>query len=87
MKQEIRPRIGDTIRQFREKQNLSLTQLSKLSGIQVATLSRIENDKMAGTLEAHARIAQTLGIELYELYKDVKLPKKTDKTPTYSGLG
>ena len=35
----------------------------------MATLSRIENKKMIGTLESHMQIAKALGIDVTELYK------------------
>ncbi len=35
----------------------------------MATLSRIENKKMVGTLESHMQIAKALGIDVTELYK------------------
>ena len=35
----------------------------------MATLSRIENKKMVGTLESHIQIAKALGVDVTELYK------------------
>jgi transcriptional regulator with XRE-family HTH domain len=66
-------RIGDKIKLIRKEKQLSLTQLAALSGVQLATLSRIEHNKMCGTLESHARISIALKIPLSELYSDVKL--------------
>ena len=53
--------IGQRIKQLREAQKMTLTELSEKSGVQLATLSRMENMKMTGTLESHIAIAQTLG--------------------------
>jgi quercetin dioxygenase-like cupin family protein/DNA-binding XRE family transcriptional regulator len=50
---------------------MSLTELAEKSGIQLATLSRIENMKMVGTLDSHMNIAKALGIEVTELYRDI----------------
>ncbi|OGX27493.1 MAG: hypothetical protein A3D10_04170 [Omnitrophica WOR_2 bacterium RIFCSPHIGHO2_02_FULL_48_11] len=69
--------IGQRIKQLREAQKMTLTELSEKSGVQLATLSRMENMKMTGTLESHIAIAQTLGIELTQLYRD--LDKKEPK--------
>lgn len=55
---------------------MSLTELAEKSGVQIATLSRIENQKMTGTLESHIQIAQAFGIDLTELYQDVKTETK-----------
>ena len=65
-------RIGEQVRKFREQKKLSLTELAHASGIQIATLSRIENNKMTGTLESHLAIAKAMGIELTDLYLNLQ---------------
>ncbi len=50
---------------------LTLTQLSELSGIQIATLSRMENGKMTGTLEAYEKIAGVYEVKLWELFREM----------------
>ena len=42
--------IGKRVKELRKARNMSLSELAKLSGVQIATLSRIENLKMIGTL-------------------------------------
>lgn len=70
-------KIGDKLRALRKVRNISLTELSKISGVALATLSRIEHKKMTGTLESHLSIARALGITLPELYSEVNPePKK-----------
>jgi len=61
--------IGETLHAIRKAKRISLTELSEKSGVQMATLSRIENKKMVGTLESHMQIAKALGIDVTELYK------------------
>lgn len=61
--------IGQRIRELREAQKMTLTELSTKSGVQMATLSRMENLKMTGTLDSHAAVAQALGVELTQLYR------------------
>jgi len=61
--------IGDTLHAIRKAKRISLTELSENSKVQMATLSRIENKKMVGTLECHMQIAKALGIDVTELYK------------------
>jgi len=63
--------LGERIRKIREAKGISLTELSKRSGVQLATLSRMENAKMTGTLESHIAIAKALNVELLELYKGI----------------
>ncbi len=68
--------IGNKMKALREARKMSLTDLSQKSGVQMATLSRIENLKMVGTLDSHINIAKALGIDVTELYKDIgKQPK------------
>jgi len=63
--------IGDKLHEIRKAKKLTLTELSDKSGVQLATLSRIENKKMTGTLESHLAIAKALGIDVVELYNSV----------------
>lgn len=59
--------LGSKIRKLRKARKMTLVELSESSGVQLATLSRIENNKMTGTLESHMNIARALGINLAEL--------------------
>ena len=68
--------IGQRIKELRAVKRISLTELSKKSGVQLATLSRIENLKMTGTLESHLKIAEILGVSLPELYSGVTTESK-----------
>ena len=79
--------IGKRIQLLRKQKGLSLSGLAKQSGIQIATLSRIEHEKMTGTVDSHINIAKALGVELTELYTETssgttlpeqKLSPKTD---------
>ena len=64
--------VGQRIKELREAQRMLLTELSKKSGVQIATLSRIENLKMTGTLDSHMAIAKALGVDLPHLYRDLE---------------
>jgi len=61
--------IGKRVKELRKARNMSLSELAKLSGVQIATLSRIENLKMIGTLESHMNIAKALGIDITQFYQ------------------
>ena len=63
--------IGKKLEALRKARKMSLTELAKKSGVQLATLSRIENMKMVGTIESHINIAKALGIDVTELYKNI----------------
>ena len=51
--------IGEKLHAIRKAKRISLTELSEKSGVQMATLSRIENKKMVGTLESHMANCQS----------------------------
>lgn len=66
---------------------MTLSQLAEKSGVQIATLSRIEHLKMTGTLDSHIDIARALGVDLTQLYTDIvkkeeRVSLKTSKTTT-----
>jgi len=63
--------LGQQIRQLRKVKRLTIVEVAKATGIDQATLSRIENGLMTGTLDSHRRIAEALGVRLTELYDSV----------------
>lgn len=79
--------IGQKVRELRELQKMSLSELAEKSGVQIATLSRIEHHKMTGTLESHMNIARALGIDITVLYSNIVTDQehpevKKSKSPT-----
>ena len=73
--------LGEKIKVLRKTQRMTLVEVAKATGLDQATLSRIENGKMTGTLDSHRRIAEVLGIRLPDLYESVieKLNEAKDK--------
>ena len=69
--------LGDTIHSIRKEKKMTLLELAEKSGVALATLSRMENGKMTGTLESHMKICDALGIPLPELYKNLYPSKKS----------
>lgn len=67
--------IGEIIRQIRKSKKITLSELSQKSGVQLATLSRMENKKMTGTLASHMSIAKALELNIVDLYRDLDKPK------------
>lgn len=63
--------IGKRIKELREEKNMKLIDLSAKSGVQLATLSRIEHLKMTGTLQSHIQVAKALDVNLTELYSNI----------------
>jgi len=70
-------KIGKKLKSLRTSRKITLKELSKKSGIQIATLSRMENDIMTGTLESHISICKVLGISLSDFYKELEEERKT----------
>ena len=69
--------IGKTIHALRKENKLTLLELADKSGVALATLSRMENGKMTGTLESHMKICDALGAPLTELYENLYPPRKS----------
>jgi len=63
--------IGNKLKQIRKSMRISLSELSEKSGVQIATLSRIEHQKMTGTIDSHLKIAKALGVDITALYTDI----------------
>jgi len=74
-------RVGERMKELRKKEGLSLSELATSSGVQIATLSRIEHDTMTGTVEAHAKIAYTLNTSLSDFYRGIKIESNPIKAP------
>jgi quercetin dioxygenase-like cupin family protein/DNA-binding XRE family transcriptional regulator len=64
--------IGERLRLLRQAQKRTLTELADLSGVDTATISRIETGRMSGTLESHIRLASALGLKLTDLYAGIE---------------
>lgn len=60
--------IGERIRAIRQEKRMTLAEVSSKSGVAQATLSRIENGLMTGTVKSHLKICEALGINLTALY-------------------
>ena len=60
--------LGEVIRSLRQAKGLTLAAMAHRTGIDQATLSRIETGKMTGTVESHREIAHAMGLRLAELY-------------------
>ncbi len=57
-------RVGERIRAFREKQNLSLTDLSERTGLDEAFLTAVESEDRYPSLGPLLKIARALGLRL-----------------------
>ena len=64
--------VGTRLRALRKSQRMTLVELAKAAGVDMATISRIETGRMTGTLECHVRLATALGIKITELYAGIE---------------
>ena len=64
--------FGSSLRILRRKRNIPLNRLSELSGIQIATLSRMETNKMVGALKSYVNIAKVLKMKLSDLFIELE---------------
>ena len=67
-KPSIASELGERIRNLRREKKITLIELSKITGVAQATLSRMETGLMVGTVKSHQKIAEALGVSLAELY-------------------
>lgn len=68
--------IGKKIKELRKAQNRSLDDLSKVTGVGKATLSRLENGKVGGNIATLKKIADALNITLDSLVEGAELKKE-----------
>ena len=70
-------KIGKRLKQVRKEKKMTLKELSEKSGVQIATLSRMEHNVMPGTLKSHIAICKVLKISLADFYREVEDENKT----------
>ncbi len=60
--------LGKRIRELRKKRNLTQEQLAELIGIEIPSLSNIENGKNYPNSETIDKIARGLQVQIFEIY-------------------
>lgn len=61
--------IGSQVRKYRNLRELSLRELGEQAGLAVSTLSDIENDKAMPSIKALKRVAEALGTDVDNFFK------------------
>jgi quercetin dioxygenase-like cupin family protein len=64
--------VGERLRTLRKTQKVTLVELAKSSGVDSATISRIETGQMTGTLESHIKLARALGVKVTQIYAGIE---------------
>lgn len=62
-----RPLLGERLRELRKRQNWTLKEVSDKTGVSVATLSKVERNKMSLTYDKLLQVAEGLNLTLAEL--------------------
>ena len=73
----IYPEIGERIKLLRQKKGMTQSDLAEKADISVAFLSFLESGKRKGSLDTYQHLANSLGLGLDELFKNLK----DDKIP------
>ncbi|MCM2996101.1 helix-turn-helix domain-containing protein [Paenibacillus cellulositrophicus] len=82
--------IGDTIRNTRKKQKLTLKEVSTMASISLSFLSEIERDKVNPSLSVLKRIANALGVNFTDLFGEEKrsiVIRKNERKPLVHSEG
>lgn len=66
--------LGNVIRDLRQRDHLTIADVSSQAGISRGMLSKIENGQAATSLDTLSRIAQALGVSLAHLFRDYDVP-------------
>jgi transcriptional regulator with XRE-family HTH domain len=66
--------IGTTVRELRNKQDLTISDVADLTGISKGMLSKIENAQTAMSLETLSRLSRALGVSLSALFRSYDVP-------------
>lgn len=82
--------VGAKLKGFRRAKSLSLSELSKRTGVSEATLSRVENEQTPVSAHNLYILSQALGVDITAFFGDVASPirngvrsisRRSDRTP------
>ena len=71
---DISARVGERIRKIRQRQGISLEELSFQSAVNAAHLGQIERGQQNPTVETLDKIMAALGVPLAALFDDIEAP-------------
>jgi transcriptional regulator with XRE-family HTH domain len=60
--------MGEKIRQFRKRKNLTQAELARRLGVDRSTINKIENGKIRPSLALLERIAHELGVSVKDFF-------------------
>ena len=71
---------GAVLRRIRLEHNWTLAEVSRLTGLPVSTLSKVENDKLSLSYDKLVRIAQGLDLDIARLFA-IEVPTVSEAAP------
>lgn len=74
-------RLGNKIRNLRQRRNLTLQHVSDLTGLSKSLLSQIENDNTVPPIATLVRIAKALGVTIGYFFKESQPDKRISFVP------
>ena len=76
-------KLGERIKGLRKRREMTLDELSRISGVAKGTLSKMENDLTTGTLRTVMRVSEALDLDVSDLYRGIeKLSRETSVLET-----
>ena len=66
------------IREFRKRRNLTIKELSSLSGMSISYISQVERGEIDPSLSSLRKIAAVFQVPLYMLLDDAEMMEDTD---------
>lgn len=78
---EMQEHIGNQVRRLRLSRNLSLRELAQRSGLNINTLSLIENGKTSPSVTTLQQLAMALGVRITEFFESAEAEQEVIYTP------
>ena len=80
--------LGDRLKEYRKQKGFSQEKLAEIVSISKMSIRRYEANERQPTLETLDKIAEALGVDVWDLYNNCTLPMspKTEKIDTMNNL-
>jgi len=75
--------ISNNLRKYRKKQNLTIEELSELSGLSPNFISDIEREKKSPSLNTIEKLCSALNIQFHNLFIPEKINLQIDECKTF----
>lgn len=79
VRRQVAPDLSARVREIRRERELSLRELAAMSGIPIATLSKVQNNLATLSYVQLTKLADGLGIELNELFTSNSVDVRTGR--------